>query len=1109
MSSKGLLSFVSLVIIVLVGCADGANQASIIQPIKPVFTTENQYEVVENKIIVGNVAAYDPSSNEDVSIYLVSNAFDSDQFIIDSNGKALSFKQPPDYEIETQRQFTVQVEAKTTKGYTSTLDIVVMVTNENDSIPQITPSLANISIETNTINVAQLTATDLDGNVISFSLQPSFSAIPSGGEMGADQSLFEITTIKGAPTLAFKVAPNASIATIYNLTVYAEDGLNLGYLKIKVTLVSVLPSVPVFTTGSQYIVTENSTIVGVVAATEPSTGNNVSISLVPGTFDSDRFFIGTDGQTLTFKQPPDFENISQRTFTVQVEAKTLLGVTSTLDISIAVSNVNDNAPVITPNLANITIDANTTLVTSLTATDLDANGPVSTFSVVPPPVLPVGGELSADQALFEITMIGGVPTLAFITLPDIAVATVYTVTVYASDGVNTSFLKISVSLLNIPGVITQPVLTMFVEAKHILFEWGTDSAVAYYELWEDTDGAAGPLAAKMIGGKIAKTAISYPLHIAVYTIDWLNITYTLRACDTNGINCLESIAVIPKDFMLDSIGNLIGNNTETIDNFGSSMAISNDGNTIAIGASGEASFYNGICHSPSVPDVNGLISCTGGAYTDDNSAQSSGAVYIFQKNTKGFWFLEAFIKPANSEAGDLFGYSVSLIEDSTSPGGMVLAVGAPGEDGSGYTDETGPFIPDVVAPNCSTATNNQDNCVKDSGVVYIFNRDATNIWAQTAYLKDGLPSLNTKFGNVVDWDGKGTGLAVGSQLLGEVYVFIRNAGNDWVFPPELIQPRNFSNTDLFGASISYSNDGRTLAVGAPMEDASFKGVCTGTNLPDPAFATPKPCGSPLQNITIANDDLSRDSGAVYIFTGVRVGTGPIAYDKWTQAAFLKASNAAAATSFGSSVSLNSDGSILAVGSPSENSNFAGVCNIQSIPDPATGTLCGNMASNTIHYRDGAVYLFNYNLKGSLIWTQEAYVKPANTGLQINIEVNYGDEFGTKVSISDDGKMLAVGSPREDSTFAGVNYGKGGADANLYTNGGCKANPPIPSIENNCATDAGAIYVFSMDALSTWNQQSFVKTTNTLKASEFFGRSFVMSPDGGSLVTKTINSVNLY
>ena len=55
-----------------------------------------------------------------------------------------------------------------------------------------------------------------------------------------------------------------------------------------------------------------------------------------------------------------------------------------------------------------------------------------------------------------------------------------------------------------------------------------------------------------------------------------------------------------------------GSNTEAYDEFGSSMALSNDGKLIAIGARGEASAAKG---------VNGN--------QNDNSAMGAGAVYIF------------------------------------------------------------------------------------------------------------------------------------------------------------------------------------------------------------------------------------------------------------------------------------------------------------------------------------------------------------------------------------------------------------------------------------------------------------------------------------------------
>ena len=91
---------------------------------------------------------------------------------------------------------------------------------------------------------------------------------------------------------------------------------------------------------------------------------------------------------------------------------------------------------------------------------------------------------------------------------------------------------------------------------------------------------------------------------------------------------------------------------------GSSISISGDGQTIAVGADRENSDAIG---------VNGN--------QDNQLALRSGAVYIYDRNGTT-WEQQAYIKASNTDSGDGFGSVVSLSRD-----GLRLAVGAAGEDG--------------------------------------------------------------------------------------------------------------------------------------------------------------------------------------------------------------------------------------------------------------------------------------------------------------------------------------------------------------------------------------------------------------------------------------------
>ncbi|WP_345319408.1 FG-GAP repeat protein [Candidatus Villigracilis proximus] len=89
---------------------------------------------------------------------------------------------------------------------------------------------------------------------------------------------------------------------------------------------------------------------------------------------------------------------------------------------------------------------------------------------------------------------------------------------------------------------------------------------------------------------------------------------------------------------------LKASNTEAIDDFGNSVAISGD--TLVVGALNESSNATG---------VNGNQA--------DNSASYSGAAYVFTRNGTT-WSQQAYLKASNTDPNDWFGYSVAISGDT-------------------------------------------------------------------------------------------------------------------------------------------------------------------------------------------------------------------------------------------------------------------------------------------------------------------------------------------------------------------------------------------------------------------------------------------------------------
>ena len=473
---------------------------------------------------------------------------------------------------------------------------------------------------------------------------------------------------------------------------------------------------------------------------------------------------------------------------------------------------------------------------------------------------------------------------------------------------------------------------------------------------------------------------------------------------------------------------------------GDSVAISNDGNTIAIGAPHEGSNATGINgnqndnslynagavyvytrnganwtqqayikpahmqmsaefgHAVALSaDGNTLLvsaffesSATKGINGDpkDASIPQAGAVYVFTR-ANGRWSQQAYIKASNTgEAGegdsfgdgDQFGFAVSISDD-----GNTIAVGATAED-SNATGVNG---------------NQADNSAQSAGAVYIYTR-AGSTWTQQAYLKASNTAGGMQFGYGVSLSADGNTLAVGgydeggaSREIngpqargrtgsGAVYILTR-AGTTWT-QQAYLKANNLDQNDSLGAAVALSDDGNTLFAGSLDEDC----LATGVN--------------PTVSCT---EDWKSDTstGAGYIF--VRSGA------TWTQQAFLKPTNTGANDWFASRLAISGDGNTIVAAAQLEDSNAKGIN--------------GNQNDDSA-IEAGAAYVFR---RTGTTWTQLAYVKGSNTEAY--------DEFASSVALSRDGRTMVAGARAEDSGARTVNGNQ----------------------NDNSADEAGAAYVFAI------------------------------------------------
>ncbi len=371
--------------------------------------------------------------------------------------------------------------------------------------------------------------------------------------------------------------------------------------------------------------------------------------------------------------------------------------------------------------------------------------------------------------------------------------------------------------------------------------------------------------------------------------------------------------------------------------------------------------------------------------------------------------------PAAGKMLEAIGYVKASNTDAGDTYGWTLAL-----SGDGSTLAVGAPGEDSAATG--VAGNQSSNSVSDSGAVYIYTHDNTGKWTQQTYLKASNPLANANFGEALALSDNGNTLAIGAPFesgsaarSGAVYVFTRNT-TSWSQQAYVKAANAYSNA-YFGWSLALNADGTTLAVGATGDSSNATGI-----------------GGNGSNHTATN------AGAAYVFS--YNGTS------WSQQAYVKASNTEAEDNFGAAVRLSGTGDRLAVGAPYESSAATGI----------NGTQTNNTATNA-----GAVYVFNRN---NTSWSQQAYVKASNTGAQ--------DNFGAALAFDSSGATLAVGAPYESSA---------------------SGNPATNSL-----VDAGAAYVFTYDG--SWHQEAMVKASNA-DANDDFGSALALSSDGNTLAVGAI------
>lgn len=557
-----------------------------------------------------------------------------------------------------------------------------------------------------------------------------------------------------------------------------------------------------------------------------------------------------------------------------------------------------------------------------------------------------------------------------------------------------------------PPAAPKAVISAVYRQLHI--DWTAAAGATSYRLLKDP---AGDDAYVQVGGDLPATQRSTDVEVIVLQEDWLNARYAIAACNAAG--CTQSNAVGVAGLSTPLIGYLKASNNDRFNSFGYAVALSADGNTLAVGAYREGS---------AATDIGGNQDNDCSAAAPVSCAPDSGAVYVYTRSGSA-WSEPVYIKASNAESYDNFGTTVALSAD-----GNTLAVGAVLEDSAG--------------------TDPADNSANSAGAVYVFTR-AADTWSQAAYLKASNAAASDNFGATLALSPDGGLLSAGAPYRtpagttlynsGIAYVFTRS-GATWAESEILTAPVVTAGANFGSGLAILGGTTPTLVVGAPGEAGSGATpnagaayvytrsgatwsqsavVTASTQLSYAGFGAAVALSADGTTLAIgADSETYNDTAGQTVYNGGAIHVYRGGGSSWSELARITASNPISYGGFGQAFAMSSDGGTLAAGVPYENGSAAGV---NGMPDTATGS-------------SGAAYIFTLN---DADWSQRSYVKAPNPEAD--------DNFGISVALSADGTTLAAGAVGEDSTATGLN-------GNQLD--GCGA-----ATETNCSDDSGAVYIY--------------------------------------------------
>lgn len=398
-----------------------------------------------NGTLVGQVIATDVDEGSQFT-YNITAGNSEGAFAIDAASGEITVANSSKLDYETIKRFTLTVQVSDGLNTVDT-SVVIDLRNENDNIPILNDTVFRVD-ENAAIGtvVGAISGLDADGDLLQYQ-------IIGGNEAGA----FTIHPVTGEIVVTNSSLLDFETKTTYSLLVQASDEIvpvtlspyalitslfanspidsDIATITINVTDLNDNRPVPQGFSATIDENTVNGTIVGNVTATDADAGSQFTYSITAGNSEGAFAIDATSGEvTVANTSKLDYETIKNFTLTVQVSDGSN---TEDTTVTIELSNLNDNPPLIEDDVFNIEENAaNGTLVGSVTGSDAD--GDSLSYSIIS------GNELGA----FKLDSTSGEISVADGSKLDFEKKSSYELKVQVSDRTETDITTITIHLID-------------------------------------------------------------------------------------------------------------------------------------------------------------------------------------------------------------------------------------------------------------------------------------------------------------------------------------------------------------------------------------------------------------------------------------------------------------------------------------------------------------------------------------------------------------------------------------------------------------------------------------------------------------------------------------